>query len=278
MIDAVSFRRRSIVAFAVVFLGLYLLGILTQTANRFLPYPFSNMAFYATLKALPPYNQHKPFNFEDVQVAAEVTGCDFARDERYMTCSDNRVLFNALYPPLFQHFGTDKSLEVRKLGLIKLVEHIRRDARYSNPELLKRLKAVAYSQSIFRVTEYPAPLHGTVTHAGLLARLDLSTGRFTALDARLVQDAGRRTTDDVRVRLAQTGLPSLPNAAFARSDVRENGAGAAREVPIAVEGDGLLRIRLPRDRTWSVLFSYTFPDNLVESYWGFETLYRPWRD
>lgn len=201
------------------FFGVFTIGWVTQKANSWGLYPFSNMNFYASLYVAPPYDQHRPY--ADYLIG-EVTlrpppnsdPRSFLTDRPDVTGKSWRDL--DADPPAAAFRVRDGEITFPFLG-----NEVHGLGREPNLERLKGgLSHARYRIGLYNFTgggryvawlttagfpAYPEPMRKKLLHAGVRGIWDAKTNEFVGLTATFDWNADRLKIEDIR---GETGRPS----------------------------------------------------------------------
>jgi hypothetical protein len=197
------------------FFGTYLTGVLSQHANNWKTYPFSNFSFYAGLYLRPPYDRHMPYadylighrslmvpeNIDPRSVAFEGWE-DF--DGRHWSGLNPEEAPKAVryrerfieFPSLNNNFhglGREEDLDKLKAGMWDDLALL----HLGHSRLPPGTKVVVFRNTA-GIPAYPEAVHKKVLHRGVRAILDIDTGEFVGLTVELDRNTGVLTIKDLR--------------------------------------------------------------------------------
>lgn len=214
------------------FFAVYTAGWVTQRANGWGWYPFSNMSFYAGLYVHPPYSEHQAYAdymIGEVTVAAppgivpslampshwtDATGQSW-KDFQGTPTLGYRVSGNEVTFPFrgndIHGIGRETDLDRLYGGLRHVHTVLALRALAPGARLVAWLKTAGFPA-------YPAPMEKKTLHAGVRGIWEPSTDRFTGLTSTFDFASGRLTIADIR---GETGDPRARQV-FARFDAHLN--------------------------------------------------------
>ena len=223
--------------FLTAFFGYYVYVFTFQRGEKELNYPFSSLAMYGSVRAKPPYNEHRHYDFYRGAIRANLTTCSFKFsaweeqfkgqfkgkfDERFREEAISRARRNcdAQRNYLFTHITSTYPEQWRvgtltgtRSALEATWAHLNVKPQYYVPgiEELSLYKQIAHYPA------YPSDVRPIVAHEGLRGVLTRD-GQFRAAKGTYYRD---QSSQDLVIDVETSGFSDPEIRMLYRVDVRE---------------------------------------------------------
>lgn len=187
------------------FFGVYIFGWVTQSANSWGWYPFSNMSFYATFYVREPFDEHLPYADYHIGQTTILNRSGLGAEE--IMPEHWRDVTNETWPRLnnsnsdsgyrvneetieFPYRGNEIHGLARETDLARIrggLEHVATILLISN---LPENAFIVSNRITSGFPPYPEPMRRYTLHSGVRGMLEPATGQFAGLMSLIDRDAG----------------------------------------------------------------------------------------